>query len=242
MIDHKLLQQARAGIQKHAFAPTTPEAQAAAAGGAAPGGAPVDPAMMAGGGAPVDPAMAGMDPAMMAGGGAPPVDPAMAGMDPAMAGMDPAMMGMDPAMMGMDPAMAGGEPPAGTPVTLNLEDLQAVVAELAGGAAKPEKEGGRATNKEIMGELQGVKDSIAALAAAMGVQMPAGQVGAGGDMSATATPGEPEDLDAAAAQLAATELSGAPGFSEMDAGLPPGEALPKTAAALTDWSKTKIGQ
>ena len=80
MLDHNVLKAARANIQKVAFNPMTPEAQAAAA---QQGAAPPPP----GAAPPMDPAMAGMDPAMM--GGAP-MDPAMAGMDPAMAGMAPA--------------------------------------------------------------------------------------------------------------------------------------------------------
>ncbi len=251
MIDHNLLKNAKKALRKEAFNPMTEEAQMAAAQqGAAPppagGGAPpMDPAMMAaGGGAPP------MDPAMM-GGGAPPMDPAMMGMDPAMMGGDPAAMGMDPAAMGMDPAMMGGDPammedPAagGTPITLTLEDLQQVVKEMTGEGGEAEGESKRATNKQIMEELSLVKEQLSAIAAAQGIQLPAGSVGAGGDTSTEPTMAEPEDIDTAAAELAAAgatddALAGNPAFDALGAGLPPGEAIPK--AAGIDWAETKLG-
>lgn len=219
MLNHNLLKNARAGIQKLAFNAMTEEAQMAAAQqGAAP-------------------PPAGMDPAMM--GGAPPMDPAMMGMDPAMMGMDPAMMGGDPAAMGMeDPAAAG------TPITLTLEDLQQVVQELTGGGG--EEEGSkRATNKQIMEELSLVKEQLSAIAAAQGIQLPAGSVGLGGDTSTEPTPGEPEDIDTAAAEMATVgmaegdALAGNPAFDALGAGLPPGEMMPKQAGF--DWTKTKLG-
>jgi len=271
MIDHKLLKAARdaaatEGIQKEAFNPMTPEAQAAAA---QQGAAPMDPAM-AGGAPPMDPAMMGgappMDPAMM--GGAPPMDPAMMGMDPAMAGgappMDPAMMGMDPAMMGMDPAMmgmdpmAGGAPmedpaAAGTPVTLTLEDLRQVIKELDGEGPEDADKPKRATNRQIMDELSSLKEAIAALAAASGVQLPAGDVGTEGDTSASPASSSPEEIAAVAA-----EMGGMPGEPAMDPamagmdpmsqaldmGLPPGEmppeAMPKMA--VDKFLNTRLGQ
>jgi hypothetical protein len=243
MIDHNLLKEARDNIQKEAFNPMTPEAQAAAAQqGAAPpppGAAPpMDPAMM-------DPAMMGgappMDPAMM--GGAPPMDPAM--MDPAMMGMDPAMMGMDPAMM--DPAMMGApvEDPAaaGTPITLTLEDLRTVLKEIEGGEAPGEEEPKRATNKQIMEELSNVREMLTALAAAQGIQLPAGDVGAGAGTELGGEESSPEDIAAAA-----EELSGGmpmdPMSEAMAMGLPPGEmppgAMPKMA--VDKWNKTRAGK
>jgi hypothetical protein len=265
MLDHNLLKNAREGIKKVAFNPMTEEAQMAAAQqGAAPppAGAPVDPAT----GMPMDPAMMGgapMDPAMM--GGAPPMDPAMAGgmpMDPAMMGgappMDPAMMDpamMDPAMM--DPAMMGGAPPmedpaaaGGTPVTLTLEDLQQVVKEMTGeGGEEAEGKSKRATNRQIMDELALVKEQMTALAAGMGIQLPAGEVGLEGDTSTEPTPGSPEDIDTAAAEMAAAgmeapaedALAGNPAFDALSAGLPPGEAPPMPKTAMVDWSRTKLG-
>jgi hypothetical protein len=247
MIDHKLLKEARENIQKEAFNPMTPEAQAAAAQqGAAPpppGAAPpmdpamMDPAMM-GGAPPMDPAMAGMpmDPAMM--GGAPPMDPAM---------MDPAMM--DPAMMGMDPAMMGGAPPmdpaaAGTPVTLTLEDLRTVMKEIGGGEG-PEAEGEpkRATNKQIMEELASVREMVSALAAGMGIQLPAGDVGAGADTGVDAETANPEDI-AAMAQEVSGGMPMDPMSEAMAMGLPPGEmppgAMPKMA--VDKWSQTRAGK
>jgi hypothetical protein len=246
MIDHKLLKEARENIQKEAFNPMTPEAQAAAAQqGAAPpppGSAPpMDPAMMdpAMAGMPMDPAMAGMpmdpammDPAMM--GGAPPMDPAMAGMP-----MDPAMM--DPAMMGApveDPAAAG------TPVTLTLEDLRTVMKEIGGGEG-PEAEGEpkRATNKQIMEELTSVREMLSALAAGMGIQLPAGDVGAGADTGVDAETANPEDI-AAMAQEVSGGMPMDPMSEAMAMGLPPGEmppaAMPKMA--VDKWSQTRAGK
>ncbi len=190
----------------------------------------MDPAMM--GGAPP------MDPAMM--GGAPPMDPAM--MDPAM--MDPAMM--DPAMMGEDPAAAG------TPVTLNLEDLQTVLKELSAGEA-PEAEGEskRATNRQIMDELSGLRDMVSALAAAAGVQLPAGEVGseAGTDLGSPSA--NPSDIAAVADQMASGDpmedpamMGEDPMSQAMAMGLAPGEmppdAMPKVAVDI--WSQTKAAK
>lgn len=176
-------------------------------------------------------------------------------MDPAM--MDPAMMGappMDPAMM--DPAMTappGGEMPMedpaaamGTPVTLTLEDLQQVMTEMKAAEEGGEGEPKRATNKQIMKEITGLKDSIAALAAASGVQLPAGDVGTDGDVSATAATANPEDIAAVADEMAAMGGGGDMGMDPMsqamDMGLPPGEmppdAMPKMA--LDKWGATKV--
>jgi hypothetical protein len=167
------------------------------------------------------------------------------------------MMGMDPAMMGMDPAMMGGMPPedpmaaGGTPVQLTLEDLQQVVKEMAGeegGADDPDKPK-RATNRQIMDELALVKEQLSALAAGMGIQLPAGEVGLGGDTSTEPTPGEPEDVQAAAAEMAAADLGGGapddlagiPGFDAMSAGLPPGEMPPAPMPKMAmDWTNTKL--
>jgi len=241
MIDHSLLKKARAanapGIEKEAFNPMTPEAMAAAQGGAPP----MDPAMAGAAGAPP------MDPAMAGTAGAPPMDPAMMGAAPP---MDPAMAGMDPAMMGMDPSMAPPmEDPAagGTPVTLTLEDLQQVFKEFQSGE-EPEAEGDpkRATNKQIMSELTTVKDQLAALAAGMGLQLPAGEVGVEGDTAATADAGSPEDIAAVAGEMEAMGGMGtaAPMDQAMAMGLPPGEmppeAMPKMA--VDKFINTKLGQ
>ena len=147
-------------LEKEAFEPmpagmppNSPEAMAAA---------PMDPSMA--GGMPADPAMAG---GMM-----PPADPAMGGapMDPAM--MDPAMAAGAPPM---DPAMAA--PPAGTPVMLNLEDLQMAIQSMmpppaapAAEAAPAEGEGdGKVTNRELDAKVEAVTQVVNAIAAAMGV-------------------------------------------------------------------------
>lgn len=244
MIDLNLLKkqaaEARNGLRKNAFNPVTPEAQAAAMGGGAP---PMDP-MAAMGGMPPggDPmaAMGGMPPGgdpMAAMGGGMPMDPAAMG-----GGLPPDPMAMDPMAMGgmpPEPGMAEMEAEAGTPVQLNLEDLQQILQEVAGG--KEKEESGRATNKDIMTKMQAVDDRLSALAAALGVQLPAGDVGMGGDTEPTPAQAEPSEIDNAAAALAADQLSGAPGFSEMDAGLPPGETLPKTASVI-DWSRTKLAR
>ena len=246
MLDHKLLKQARENISKEAFNPMTPEAQAAAA---QQGAAPMDPAM-AGGAPPMDPAMMGMDPAMM--GGAPPMDPAMMGGAPP---MDPAMMGMDPAMMGgmppLEDALAGGAPPmedpaaAGTPVTLNLEDLKLVISELQGegGEGAPESESKRVTNKDIMAKMQTIEESLQALAAATGVQLPAGDVGVGGDTSIGGEAAAPEDIAAVAAGMEDPAMGGMdPMMAAMESGMPPGEfpseTMPKMA--MDHWSRTKV--
>jgi len=243
MIDLNLLKkqaaEARNGLKKNAFNPVTQEAQAAAMGGGAP---PMDPMAAMGGMPPGGDPMAAMggDPMAAMGGGGMPMDPVAMGGDPM------AAMGGDP-MAAM--AMGGGMPPepgmeemeaaAGTPVQLNLEDLQQILQEVSGG--KEKEESGRATNKDIMAKMQAVDDRLSALAAAMGVQLPAGDVGMGGDTEPTPAQAEPSEIDNAAAALAADQLSGAPGFSEMDAGLPPGETLPKTASVI-DWSKTKLAR
>jgi hypothetical protein len=244
MMDHNLFKQARESLNKEAFNPMTPEAQAAAAQqGAAPpppGAAPpMDPAMM--GGAPP------MDPAMM--GGAPPMDPAMMGMDPAMAAgmpMDPAMMDpamMDPAMM--DPAMMDPAA-AGTPVTLNLEDLQQVIKELGASGGESSEDGGeskRATNREIMDAVSTLQEQMAALASAMGIQLPAGDVGSGAGTELEA-PANPDDIAAAAEQLSGGAMMEDPMSQAMAMGLPPGEmppgAMPKMA--VDKWRNTKAGQ
>jgi len=245
MLDHNVLKAARTNLHKEAFNPMTPEAQAAAAQqGAAPPPAgaapPMDPAMM-GAAPPMDPAMMGaappMDPAMM--GAAPPMDPAMMGGAPP---MDPAMMGMDPAAMGMpeDPAAAG------TPVTLNLEDLKAVLQEISGEGGAEEETSKRATNRQIMDELAGLKEVVSALAAAQGIQLPAGDVGAGAGTEPSTEAANPEDIAAVAAEMGGAEggMPMDPMSEAMAMGLPPGEmppgAMPKMA--LDQWSNTKAGR
>lgn len=166
--------------------------------------------------------------------------------------MDPAMMGggMPPA----DPSMGGG----GTPVTLNLEDLQQIVQELAkgGGAEGGEGEGEskRVTNRQVMDEITMLKEQLSALAAGMGIQLPAGDVGAGGDTSVSPDMSSPEDLEAAALgdEMMADATGGAPApggdalagdpaFEALNAGLPPGEGMPKLAA--TSWlASTRLGR
>ena len=156
-----------------------------------------------------------------------------------MAGLDPALMG------GMDPAMMGGAPPAedpmaaGTPVTLNLEDLQQVIKELSGGDEPAEAEG--ATTDQVMSELTVVKDQLAALAAGMGVQLPAGDVGLAGDTSTAPATAGPEAIDDAAAAMATDELQGNPAFDALEAGVPPEEGMPKVAGQV-DWTATKLAQ
>lgn len=118
-------------IQKQSFVPP-PDPNAMAAGGAPmpPGGAPMDPAMMAGGGAPMDPAMMGgappMDPAMMAGGGAPmpPIDPAM----------------LVEAMGAMAPPEGGEGAPAPSGGSTD-EDIRSIIRDelTAAGVIKPKK-------------------------------------------------------------------------------------------------------
>ena len=168
MIDRKLLKGARESLKKEAFVPLTPEAQAAAAGGAPP----MDPAMM-GGAPPMDPAMMGgappmppMDPAAM--GGAPPMDPAMMG---GMPPIDPATgMPIDPATgMPMDPAMLGGAPPmppeeeGDDVVKVSMDDLKALMEEVAGAKAGDAEKPRRATNAEIMDKLTKLETSLSAL-------------------------------------------------------------------------------
>jgi hypothetical protein len=169
--------------------------------------------------------MAGMDPAMM--GGAPPMDPAM----------------MDPAMM--DPAMMGGAPPAEDPaaggaVTVSLDDLRALMKEMdAGGPEDPDKPK-RATNAQIMDEVAALKDSLAAIAAAMGIQLPAGEVGAGADTAPVEPAAGPEDIAAVAAEMGGMD----PMSQAMEMGLPPGEmppdAMPKMAVEA--WANTRAAR
>ena len=190
MLDPKLLRQARANLQKEAFAPLTPEAMAAQQQpppGGPPGGAPpMDPAMM-GGMPPMDPAMGGMppmDPAMM--GGAPPMDPAMMGGAPP---MDPAMGGAPP----MDPAAMGGMPP----LTVSAEDLMALFQEISKQAPAEESSSGssgRVTNRDLGERLEGLEAKLDALANALGMQLPPTEVGAGAAPGMPA--GQPEDLAA----------------------------------------------
>lgn len=247
MMDHKLLKQARENLKKEAFNPMTPEAQAAAA---QQGAAPPPP-----GAAPMpDPAMAGgMPPEMMAPAGGMP--PEMAGMPPEMMA-DPMAGGIDP-MTGMpiDPAAAGAAPPmedpmaAGTPVTLNLEDLQTVLKELgAGGDSAPEGEEGeskRATNRQIMDELAGLREMVSALAAAAGIQLPAGEVGEGAGTELDAMSANPEDIAAVAEGMAGGDVMAEDPMSQaMAMGLPPGEmppgAMPKMA--IDKWSNTQAAK
>lgn len=246
-MDHNLLKAAKANLEqslkKEAFNPMTPEAQAAAAQqGAAPppaGAPPMDPSMM-------DPSMMGgappMDPSMM--GGAPPMDPAT-GMP-----LDPSMMGgappIDPMAMGMDPAAMGGDPmAAGTPVTLNLEDLKSVISELQGegggeGGEKPK----RATNAQIMEQLTNVQSQLDALASALGVQLPAASVGSEASTAMPGTESNPEDIAAIAESMSGGAPAEDPMSQALAMGLPPGEmppeAMPKMAASK--FIHTRLGR
>jgi len=258
MIDHKLLKQARANVlRKEAFNPMTPEAQAAAAQqGAAPPPPGMDPMAM-GGAPPMDPSMMGgappMDPSMM--GGAPPMDPSMMGggmpMDPmAMGGGMP----MDPSMM--DPAAMGGAPPedpaaAGTPVQLTLEDLRQVLKEIDGEESADPDKPKRATNAQIMDEIASLKEIVTALAAAQGIQLPAGDVGAGASMAPGGDAGSPDDIASIAAEMSSMGAEGGapdmgmdPMSAALDMGLPPGEmppgAMPKMA--VDKWTRTRLGR
>jgi hypothetical protein len=120
--------------------------------------------------------------------------------------MDPAMMGGAPPM---DPAMAGGMPPpppmdqggAMPPLTVSAEDLMALFQEVARQTQPAEEAGapgaspsGRVTNRELRDRMDGLEGKLDALANALGVQMPAAEVGAGAAPGMPA--GEPADLAA----------------------------------------------
>lgn len=152
MMDPRLFKQAREGIarlEKLGFTVMTPEAQAAAAqqGAMPPGAPPMDPAAT---GAAMPPPM---DPAAMGAVPPPPMDPAaMGGMPPPP--MDPAAMGAVPPPP-MDPAAMGGMPPIPQdPVILSLEDLKAIMKEMAGG--KEESLG----NAEVIGAINDRLDKV----------------------------------------------------------------------------------
>ena len=202
MLDQKILDNIRAainsnGIQKVAFSPLTPEAQAAAqqgAQGGMPPGAPMDPA--AGGmpmmppGAPMDPnAAAGMAPPMDPNAGAAPMDPAAQGMP-----MDPSMMGGQPAAdpNAMPPAAPGAQP-AATPVVVTLEDLQAMFMQKDSDSA--------ASTAEIKKAIDGLGEQLQALTQMLGVSMPPSQVGAGAEPGIP-MPAEPPALDEMAQSMA----------------------------------------
>jgi len=203
MIDPTLLRNAKMSIRKVAFSPLTPEAQQAVSGQGAQM-PPPDPVQQAGGAMPpMDPAA--MDPSMMGGGaGMPPMDPSMMGGGAGMPPMDPSMMGggagmppMDPnAMPPMDPSMMGGAgapPPPGGPV-ISLEDAKALLAEEGGKS----ENSGRVTTKQVMEEVKLLRQTLESLIGALGIQLPAADVGAGGEQTMPAPEGNPEDLAAAA--------------------------------------------
>ena len=202
-----------AGQEKVAFVPPGPP----------PGG---DPMAAAGGGMPMPP---GAPP--MPGGGMPMPPP---GGDPAAMGMPatvpPDMMGPPPP--GADAGMA--PPPGGTPVTLNLEDLQMIVSDMlaqagVGAEAAPpsaveppekEEEVSRVTNKKLLAamdeRMNGIEDMIAQMMSAMGIQ-PMPPMGGGG-------------LPPMGAEAAAAELAGAGG--PMDLGPEMLAAPPGMPAAM----------
>ena len=175
MIDPTLLRNAKMSIRKVAFSPLTPEAQQAVSGQGAQM-PPPDPVQQAGGAMPpMDPAA--MDPSMMGGGaGMPPMDPN-------------AMPPMDPSMMGG----AGAPPPPGGPV-ISLEDAKALLAEEGGKS----ENSGRVTTKQVMEEVKLLRQTLESLIGALGIQLPAADVGAGGEQTMPAPEGNPEDLAAAA--------------------------------------------
>ena len=182
-MDSNTFAEARALLEKRSFVPM-PAGQAPMppmdpTSMDAYGSPPVDPAMMGGapGGAPMDPAMMGgapMDPAMM--GGAP---------------MAPAMMGGAPSGMPMDPSMMGGEPMIGE---LPVSEFQALLADtimqvLTGGGQGEEMpgegemppEGGEegapsntagSSNAEIMERLGTIEEILTALLGAGGEGAP----------------------------------------------------------------------
>ena len=175
MIDPTLLRNAKMSIRKVAFSPLTPEAQQAVSGQGAQM-PPPDPVQQAGGAMPpMDPAA--MDPSMMGGGaGMPPMDPN-------------AMPPMDPSMMGG----AGAPPPPGGPV-ISLEDAKALLAEEGGKS----ENSGRVTTKQVMEEVKLLRQTLESLIGALGIQLPAADVGVGGEQTMPAPEGNPEDLAAAA--------------------------------------------
>jgi hypothetical protein len=166
--------------------------------------------MAAGGAPPMDPSMAPpMDPAMMA----PPMDPAMMAPPP----MDPAAMGAPP----MDPGM--GAPAPGTPVTLTLEDLQAVVAEMV--PAK-EEETGRVTNRDLGASVEALSATMNAIATSLGVQpvAPAEDVPAEAAAMEGAPVAGPEEA-ALAEQMALAEGGGAMPPMDPATGMPMDPAM-----------------
>lgn len=170
-MDHVLLNKVL-NLTKEGYVPPGPPA------GAAP---PMDPAAMGGGGMPMDPmaAMGGAPPP----GGMPPMDPAAMG---AMPPMDPAAMGgmppMDPSMVGSLPPEGGMPPDPGMgnmqPIILNMEDLQAILAQAGGGDGAPEEEmredgqPKRVTNRLLGERLDGVENMLAAVMTSLNIPMP----------------------------------------------------------------------
>ena len=156
MIDRELLKRAKAALlEKRAYVPMTPEAQAAAQQAAAmPPMPPMDPGMMQG--APMPP----MDPNMMQGG----------------ALMDPGMMQGAP-MPPMDPGMMQGEPgldPNNMPIVVNLSDLKEILRQAVegqDGVESGEGNSNKVTNKELKQRLDQLIDMLSKLVDALGVNM-----------------------------------------------------------------------
>jgi hypothetical protein len=110
----------------------------------------------------------------------------------------------------MDPAMMGGMPPpmppdagapAGTPVTVNLEDLKQLLGD-SGGKEDSGPSAGRVTTRELSDKIDQLSEVVFAMAASMNIMPPAGGMGIGAAPSPAGTiePGPvPEDLAAAAA-------------------------------------------
>jgi hypothetical protein len=116
----------------------------------------------------------------------------------------------------MDPSMMGGAPPAGTPVTLNLEDLQAIVSEIAG---PKEEDSGRVSNKDLGASVEALTQTVNAMAAAMGID------------PAAATQQNPAEAASAMANEPVPEL-GPEEAAMAEVPAPPVDAMPPVDPAL----------
>jgi hypothetical protein len=133
------------------------------------------------------------------------VDAATAGSAGMPPGGDPAAMGMDPAAMGMDPAaMGGAAPPAptgGDPALSAKLDQMMQMMQAGGGGGAAGGAGGMLKPKiDVNVEIMQIKNILAKIADALGVQIPAQ------DMVAT-----PEKLTAMAQGQSTATPAGAMG-------------------------------
>jgi len=131
-----------------------------------------------------------------------PPTPMAPGMPPAAPGMDPSMMGgapgmpIDPSALGLPPAGAPAQAPVGTPVTLDMEDLQAILAQAAGGSAggteQPSSDSGsgHTTNGELADRIDELEGLVTQLMGAMGLNVNESSVPVPGGVN----PGQPQDL------------------------------------------------